>query len=221
MFCIKYTHILQSKKEGKVKKGGNKDNSSKISQFWLKKAILEADKITERSVSRHKTNTELPEIVCKRGCYACCLNPIIPILEIEFTAIQNFICESLDPDTLRRIMANVLGMENNPKCPFLVEKECAVYEYRPLACRHFLVTSQPCDKYEDVFKTRPHDLVPINKDECRIVAKFMFRAMGFSKQKSNMKAKRSELMEYTSPLHEFNFRNLIVKILKRVRAMED
>jgi Fe-S-cluster containining protein len=70
-------------------------------------------------LSIHKKN-----MYCRRFCSKCC--QLFKILPIEFHFIQENICD-------KNIAVNQDFKKD--ECKFLVNKECSIYEYRPIICR--------------------------------------------------------------------------------------
>ena len=73
-------------------------------------------------------------ICCKRGCADCCEKGEYPVSDVEL----EFLTEGykhLEPDVQSIVRQNIKNMEKGGKCPFLIEKLCSVYEYRPIVCR--------------------------------------------------------------------------------------
>ena len=42
---------------------------------------------------------------------------------------------NIDNSLKKKVQENIQNMEKGGACPFLVNKECSVYEYRPIICR--------------------------------------------------------------------------------------
>ncbi|MCM1338463.1 MAG: YkgJ family cysteine cluster protein [Muribaculaceae bacterium] len=87
-----------------------------------------------------------PYIFCKRGCGKCCQNAQFPYTQIEAAyLIQG--TKNLDKETSAKIVeninrikqekANFKGEKFTYDCPFLINNECSVYEYRGIVCRAF------------------------------------------------------------------------------------
>lgn len=73
-------------------------------------------------------------IYCKKGCSLCCEKGDYPLSDIELKYLmQGYI--NLDNDSKIQIQKNIKEMKKGEKCPFLIEKECSVYPYRPIICR--------------------------------------------------------------------------------------
>lgn len=75
-----------------------------------------------------------PYIHCKAGCSSCCEKGDYPISQLELEYLmQGFI--KLDNETKRVIQKNIQEMTKGDVCPFLTEKKCSIYPYRPIVCR--------------------------------------------------------------------------------------
>lgn len=73
-------------------------------------------------------------ICCKAGCSSCCEKGDYPLSQIELEYLmQGFI--DLDNSTKQKVQENVKNIQKGGVCPFLIEKKCSVYPYRPIICR--------------------------------------------------------------------------------------
>ena len=73
-------------------------------------------------------------INCHIGCSSCCEKGDYPLSQIELEYLmQGYI--RLDDDIKRFVQENIKKMKKGETCPFLVDKKCSVYEYRPIICR--------------------------------------------------------------------------------------
>lgn len=73
-------------------------------------------------------------INCKVGCSDCCEKGDYPISELELNYImQGYI--ALNNETKRSIQENIKNIKKGGACPFLVNKKCSIYTYRPIICR--------------------------------------------------------------------------------------
>lgn len=71
---------------------------------------------------------------CKIGCSACCKKGDYPLSQLELEYLmQGFI--TLNNETKRIIQENIKTMQKGKQCPFLINKKCSVYPYRPIICR--------------------------------------------------------------------------------------
>ena len=85
-------------------------------------------------------------IHCKKGCYTCCTQGNFPVSSIEAEYIKKG-HEQLD-ETLKKIIDDKISkikkyIKNtrpefpNHECPFLINNECSIYNYRGIKCRTF------------------------------------------------------------------------------------
>ena len=102
-------------------------------------------------------NSHSKYIKCKKGCSICCKSGEFPYSQIEFNYLtQGFL--SLEPEKRKQIQTKIKKLIEQKKeykgkifehdCPFLIEEECSVYEYRGIICRTFGLCY-----YDDINKT--------------------------------------------------------------------
>jgi Fe-S-cluster containining protein len=129
------------------------------------------------------------KIACTQGCYNCCLNPIVPITQIEFMGISWYASEIINDVDIRNILKQQL-QEHKDKlsCPFLVNHECSIYPIRPIACREFHVIGKPCSKDENLVETRPGDIWSPSRKVARKTAMELLRFYGFETEKERLDA---------------------------------
>lgn len=84
-------------------------------------------------------------LCCKKGCSHCCKRGDYPMSEIEFKYIMKGF-EKLDENTKEIIKHNIQEVKKGDTdsyiCPFLIENQCSIYEYRPIVCRTFGVLTE-------------------------------------------------------------------------------
>ncbi len=73
-------------------------------------------------------------IYCKPGCSLCCENGDYPIsaLELEYLMIG---FSKLSNEEKITVKNNIKNIVKGGACPFLINKNCSVYPYRPIICR--------------------------------------------------------------------------------------
>lgn len=73
-------------------------------------------------------------IQCKIGCSACCEKGDYPLsaLELEYL-MKGYI--ALNSDTKQIVQNQIKTMKKGGACPFLIDKKCSIYPYRPIICR--------------------------------------------------------------------------------------
>lgn len=83
---------------------------------------------------------------CKKGCSKCCKKGDYPFSQLEFSYLtQGYLSLSANTKILvQQNIRNLLmdkkeykGERFEHKCPFLINDECVVYEYRGIICRTF------------------------------------------------------------------------------------
>ena len=73
-------------------------------------------------------------ILCKRGCCSCCEKGDYPLSQLELEYLmQGYI--GLDDSIKMAVQSNLKNMKKGETCPFLINKECSIYPYRPVVCR--------------------------------------------------------------------------------------
>ena len=73
-------------------------------------------------------------VCCKKRCSACCEQGEYPISELELKYLmQGFL--SLENSLKIQVQKNFKTMKKGEACPFLIDKECSIYPYRPIVCR--------------------------------------------------------------------------------------
>ena len=92
-----------------------------------------------------------PLVACKDGCNHCCKQAVAVNLGEARVISQRYGIPYTTPSADALTVENlkeVQGKYTNVACPFLKDDRCAVYEFRPFACRmHFNVSnvSEACD----------------------------------------------------------------------------
>lgn len=73
-------------------------------------------------------------ICCEAGCSECCEKGDYPVTEEELTVLM-LAYSKLENSQKIRVQNNIKSMEKGGACPFLLDKLCSVYPYRPMICR--------------------------------------------------------------------------------------
>ena len=105
------------------------------------KFLKELDSVLEELFNNHKKYLK-----CKKGCSLCCSGGEFPYSQLEFTYLtKGFI--SLPNDKKQIVQNNIkrllkekeefTGERFEHTCPFLINNECSVYNYRGVICRTF------------------------------------------------------------------------------------
>ena len=89
---------------------------------------------------------QYPYICCKKDCAKCCMNGEYPFSAIEFDFLMIGFSR-LPADVQEKIMSEIKSLKDKKskenketfthKCPFLINNECSVYDFRGIICRSF------------------------------------------------------------------------------------
>lgn len=74
------------------------------------------------------------EIACKKGCSDCCEKGDYPLSDIELEYLMKGFM-GLASSTKIEVQKNIKNMVKGGACPFLLNKQCSIYPYRPIVCR--------------------------------------------------------------------------------------
>ena len=73
-------------------------------------------------------------VYCKKGCSSCCEKGDYPISQTELEYImQGYIAQ--DNKTKKIIQDQINKIKKGGACPFLINNQCSIYNYRPIVCR--------------------------------------------------------------------------------------
>ena len=73
-------------------------------------------------------------ICCNAGCSSCCEKGDYPISKEDLKVVM-LGYSHLDNESKIRVQENIKKMEKGGACPFLLDKLCSIYPYRPTICR--------------------------------------------------------------------------------------
>ena len=73
-------------------------------------------------------------VCCQRGCADCCKKGDYPLSEKELYFLMEGYSK-LSTGTKKIVQANLNCFTKGGQCPFLINNECSVYQYRPIVCR--------------------------------------------------------------------------------------
>lgn len=91
--------------------------------------LVDLDKRLKKYFELHKEH-----ICCSLGCSSCCETGDYPISAIELEYLmQGYI--KLPDEVKIKIQQNLKNVQKGGICPFLIDKKCSVYPYRPIICR--------------------------------------------------------------------------------------
>lgn len=112
--------------------------------------MREFQKLINRTLLKRKAMGDSP-VTCSKGCSACC-HIQVDMTRMEWNVIKKF-CANNGIEIDREHLAKQVGLSNSDfvrkltpeesRCVFLKNRECSIYDVRPLACRKFLVVSDP------------------------------------------------------------------------------
>ncbi|MDO5484513.1 MAG: YkgJ family cysteine cluster protein [Desulfovibrionaceae bacterium] len=117
---------------------------------WLP-LLLDCYAVIDASVQQALDSTD-KALACHVGCTACCRHTI-PLSTLEALGLK-FAVENL-LDAHSRTSLSATAPHSGGLCCFNHEGACTVYALRPIACRRYLVTGQPCERGEAPLDTRP------------------------------------------------------------------
>lgn len=154
------------------------------------------------------------KIACYKGCYNCCLNPVVPITEIELMGISWYVSEIItDPATLDNLKVQMHSHKDNLSCPLLVNGECSIYPLRPIACREFHIIGKPCTAGEDIATSRPEDIWAPSREVARKTAMELLPFFGFSTQKEmNDAYENGYIHQNTRDMHTIDWTEMIKRM---------
>lgn len=112
-------------------------NTNRIADYLLYTAYL------DKKLAGFFEN-QSPYIFCKKGCCKCCQNGEYPFSKAEFEFLMIGFSK-LDDDKKEKIRHKINELKKKKKsieqftyeCPFLINSECSVYNFRGIICRSF------------------------------------------------------------------------------------
>lgn len=149
---------------------------------WLKD-LLDAFHIADAGV-KVEIDSQIQKtgrtVACGKGCSACCLNASVKINQLELMGLSWYVTEEMENDKFKIVIKQLKDHMNRTECPFLVDESCSVYPVRPLPCRITHVFDVKCEPDEDVYKTRPDDMIFTHGQETAwLVAQKMLPHLGY------------------------------------------
>lgn len=133
-----------------------------------------------------------PYIFCKKGCALCCQSGEYPFSQIEFDFLMLGFSK-LDENLKQQISdkINKLLKEKSKtdgtylhECPFLINNECSVYNYRGIICRSFGLMSirQNANSKIPFCAFKGLNYSNVLDPETRIISLEKFKALGVDKE---------------------------------------
>ena len=148
------------------------------------KAFLDnLDKRLEKYSELHKEH-----IKCCLGCSSCCEKGDYPLSQIELEYLMQGFAALSDKNKIT-VQNNIKNIVKGGACPFLIEKCCSVYPFRPIICRvhglayicHDNIVKVPyCahegKNYTNVYKNGEIEINPVseNLDTAELLKDFDF-----------------------------------------------
>ncbi len=133
--------------------------------------LVDLDKRLNEYFKLHKEH-----INCCMGCSFCCEAGDYPLSQIELEYLMQGYAKLDDKDKIT-VQNNIKNIVRGGACPFLIDKKCSVYSYRPIVCRvhgiayicHGEVVKVPyCvnegKNYADVYKNGEIEINPIKEN---------------------------------------------------------
>ena len=133
--------------------------------------LVDLDKRLKGYFELHKEH-----ICCSLGCSSCCENGDYPMSAAELEFLMHGFSTLSDEEKIK-VQTNIKNIVKGGACPFLIEKKCSVYKYRPIICRvhglayicHDEIVKVPyCAKegknYTNVYKDGEIEINPIKKN---------------------------------------------------------
>ena len=91
--------------------------------------LVDLDKRLHQYFEYHKEH-----INCCLGCSSCCETGDYPLSQIELEYLMQGYAVIPDKDKIQ-VQDNIKNIVKGGACPFLIDKRCSVYPYRPIICR--------------------------------------------------------------------------------------
>jgi Fe-S-cluster containining protein len=110
--------------------------------------------LVDEAVAKQLAGPKGGDVTCRRGCSACCRLHVVATEQEAELALMAADDAGWKIDLERaRVQAQVKEVDEwrhlsaeDRACVFLTEAgDCAIYEYRPMSCRKYLVVNDPSD----------------------------------------------------------------------------
>ena len=164
-------------------------------------------------------------VACHKGCSACCLNPMVPVSEIELRGISWYVSERLDVNTQDQLIPRLENQQTSTECPFLLSNDCSIYPMRPIACRIFHVFNKVCAPHEHVDRTRPKDIFVQGRQTARRVAMRFLDGDVYGLKSNEEKERAFEegiMLKMATQMHEVNWKVLAfaINVVRQARGKQ-
>lgn len=110
------------------------------------------------------------------------------------TGIYWYVIEKADLSIRQTLQKNLETHTPAGQCPFLLDQSCAIYPFRPAACRQFIVFNRPCSEGEDPYYTRRHDVLTPQQDFVNKAFYIMLPFYGITKEDEKAAAIKNNLI---------------------------
>lgn len=91
--------------------------------------LVDLDKRLHQYFEHHKEH-----INCCLGCSSCCEAGDYPLSQLELEYLMQGYAKLSDKDKIT-VQNNIKNIVKGGACPFLIDKKCSVYPFRPIVCR--------------------------------------------------------------------------------------
>lgn len=152
-------------------------------------------------------------LACRNNCFACCLNPVVPVTAPEFAGISWYVSEELPSGVQDRLRERLETHAQRAECPFLLDGSCSIYLVRPIACRQFHVFRRACVPGEEPARTRAEDVFFGTRDLSRRVALRFLESPFYSFRTDEARQKAFDngfMLAQSKPMHTLPLEKLIL-----------
>ncbi|MCG2757111.1 MAG: YkgJ family cysteine cluster protein [Desulfobacteraceae bacterium] len=151
------------------------------------------------------------KIACSQGCYICCLNPVVPITQLELMGISWYVSEIVTDSAIRdNLKVQMENQKDSLSCPFLINQECSIYPLRPIACREYYIIGKACIAGENLIESRPEDIWKPSRKVARKTAIELLRFYGFETEKERLDAyEDGHIHRNTKDMHNINWTEMV------------
>ena len=94
-----------------------------------KEFLDDLDKRLEKYFELHKEYVK-----CCLGCSSCCESGDYPLSALELEYLMHGYTK-LSDEVKIKVQTNIKNIQKGGTCPFLIDKTCSIYPFRPIICR--------------------------------------------------------------------------------------